>query len=142
MRLDAAFPVTTTESGLGVLAVVPVRLIYLVPVKIPGGDVSGAEVEVTPSARVALPLRGGKLTLRGDAGVGVGLAWMRTKTDAMFVGQQTQSERTTRYLVRFGLGLDFVLPRGTWLSFEPLSLGYDLDGGADWSFLAGASFRF
>ena len=67
---------------------------------------------------------------------------MRTKTDAMFVGQQTQSERTTRYLVRFGLGLDFVLPRGTWLSFEPLSLGYDLDGGADWSFLAGASFRF
>lgn len=141
LRLDASFPVTTTQAGLDVYAVLPTRLVYLVPLNVPGGDVSGVEIEVTPSARVVLPLRAGQVSLRCDAGVGVGFAWTRTKTDLTFLGEQTRADQTTRYLLRVGLGLEFALPRGTRLTLEPLSLGYDLDGGADWSFLAGASFR-
>jgi hypothetical protein len=141
LRVDAIVPVGRTPAGLGVAFVLPLRATYLRTQSFADFELSGVQFEVTPSARLSLPFNGGKAALRADAGVGVVHTRIAVEMEAQFLGKQTIVETDTAPMMRFALGADFDLSPKLRLSVEPLSFGYDFDGGADWTFVAGATFR-
>jgi hypothetical protein len=141
LRVEGVLPLSHTPSGLSVGLVVPLRAVYMSPEETEGIETSGVSFEVTPGARLALPLRGGKAAVRADAGVGVVHRRVSVLVDQAFVGRIRETASTTAGIVRLGLGGSIALSPTLVLDLEPLSVGYDLDGGADWSFAAGLSFR-
>lgn len=141
LRVEGVLPLSRTPSGLFVGLVVPLRTIYVAPQETEGIEKSGVSFEVSPGARLALPLRGGKATVRADAGVGVVHRRVSVLVDQAFVGRVRETVSKTPGIVRLGLGGSIALSPTLVLDLEPLSVGYDLDGGADWSFAAGLSFR-
>ncbi len=89
-----------------------------------------------------MPLRAGSpLSLRADVGIGVVARWISTEVDVTFVGRQTTTDQSFTGVARAGIALDWALRPGVVLAIEPLSLGFDLDGNADWNFAAGLGFR-
>jgi len=141
LRLEGVLPLTRTPSGLSVGLVVPLRAVYARPEETLGVETSGASFELSPAARLGLALRGGKAALRADAGVGVVHRRVSVLTDQVFVGRIRETHSSTAGILRLGLGGSVALSPTVVLDLEPVSVGYDLDGGADWSFAAGASFR-
>ncbi len=141
LRVEGVVPLSRTPSGLSVGLVVPLRAVYMSPEETEGIETSGVSFEVAPGARLALPLRGGKTTLRADAGVGVVHRRVSVLVDQVFVGRIRQTDSATAGILRLGLSGSIALSPALVLDLEPLSVGYDLDGGADWSFAAGLSFR-
>lgn len=141
LRIEGVMPLSRTPAGLSFGLVAPLRVVYLRPKEADGIETSGVSFEATPGVRLALPLRGGKAALRADAGVGVVHRRVTVLTDQVFVGRIRETETATAGVFRLGLGGSLALTPTLVLDLEPLSVGYDLDGGADWSLAAGVSFR-
>lgn len=138
---EVSVPWRSLPSGLAVGFAVPVRTILLSSEKIAGLESGGLALEVAPCARISFPLRGTKLSARADVGIGAVARWTWTQVDVTYLGRTTTTDRSTTGVVRFGLALDYRLLPNVSIAFEPISMGYDLDGNADWIFAAGASFR-
>ncbi|WP_242355843.1 hypothetical protein [Anaeromyxobacter sp. SG64] len=141
LRLEGVLPLSRTPAGLSVGLVAPLRAVYVRPKEADGIETSGVSFEATPGVRLALPLRGGKAAVRADAGVGVVHHRVTVLVDQVFVGRIRETQTSTTGIFRLGLGGSVALSPKLVLDLEPLSVGYDLDGGADWSFAAGVSFR-
>jgi hypothetical protein len=139
--VEGAMPLRTTPAGVALSLVLPVRTVYLRTEDVATTKTSGLSVEVTPTLRAAFALRPGRLSLRVDGGAGVVQRWSSVETDVQFLGRHTTTHSDTAALLRVGAALELTLRNGVVLTAEPLSLGYDLDGGAVWSIAFGAAFR-
>jgi hypothetical protein len=141
LAVEASRPWRTTRSGLALTLALPFRT-FLPSKAEHGGLESGATgIELTPTLRASMPLGRSRASLRTEAGLGVVSRWTWAQVDVQYLGRKTETGRTTTAVVRTGLALDWaVRPRLT-VAIEPLSLGFDLEGNADWIFAAGATYR-
>jgi hypothetical protein len=141
LQADASVPWRTTPAGIALAWALPVRTILLSAEGAAGVESGGVALEVTPTLRASLPLRGSRVSLRTDAGVGLAARFTWAETDVTFVGRRTERSTDLTGVARVGFALDWALRPNLAIAFEPLSFGFDLDGNADWLFAAGATFR-
>lgn len=137
--LEGATPWKTTASGLDLAWVVPLRTIVLSSERA-GLKSGGVAFELSPALRTSVALSR-TISFRTDVGAGVvsRLGW--TQVDVTFVGRKTETSNKTTGLARIGAGFDWAVKPNLAIAIEPLSLGYDFDGNADWIFAAGATYR-
>jgi hypothetical protein len=139
--VEASTPWRTTRSGLALTLAMPFRT-FLPSKAEHGGLESGATgIELTPTLRASMPLGRSRASLRSEAGLGVVSRWTWEQVDVRYLGRQTQTGHTTTAIVRTGLAIDWALRPQLTVAFEPLSLGFDLEGNADWIFALGATYR-
>jgi hypothetical protein len=141
VRGELALPLGVTPAGLGVSLVLPVRSLWLRPRTIADVEVSGLQVEVTPSARLTVPLRRAGATVRVDAGAGYAWSRVATKEDVAFVGRVTTVETSTAAVARAALSVALPLGPALTVVVEPVSFGFDFHGGADWTVAAGCTLH-
>jgi hypothetical protein len=137
---EAARPVAVTPGGLPVDLVLPLRFVYGLPSTVAGVKTVAWSFELAPAARLSFRLAPA-FTLRTDLGAGVALGWTRVTMDAPFVGKQSTTKQATTGVVRVRAAVEWAFSPRTTFFVEPLDLGYDLEGGSDWSLLFGATFR-
>ena len=103
---------------------------------------SGASgLEVTPTVRASIPVGRSSFAFRTQLGIGAVARATWAQVDTRFVGRQTVTGSEGTALVRAGLALDWAVRPRLSIAIEPLSLGFDLRGNADWIFGAGAAYR-
>jgi len=141
LEADVASPWrTTVAAGLALSGALEVR--GFMPSKTErAGLASGyTGFEVTPTLRGAFPLGRG-VALRTQLGLGIVGRWTWAEVDTQFVGRQTVTGGQTTLVVRTGLALDWTVRPRLSVAIEPLSLGLDFRGNADWIVAAGATYR-
>jgi hypothetical protein len=140
LEADVATPWRTTAAGLALGWALEVRGFMPSHTERAGLASGYSGIEVTPTLRSSFPL-GRSLALRTQAGLGVVARWTWAEVDTQFVGRETVSGAQTTLVVRTGLALDWTLRPNLSVAVEPLSLGFDLRGNADWIVAAGATYR-
>jgi hypothetical protein len=141
LRGELAFPLGVTPAGLGVSLVLPVRSVWLRPRTVGPVEVSGLQLEATPSARLTVPLHKAGATVRLDAGAGIAWSRVATKQDVAFVGRVTTVATTDAAVARAALSVALPLGPALTVVVEPISLGFDFHGGADWTVAAGCTLH-
>ena len=141
LEADVALPWRTTASGVALAWALELRT--FLPSKTDAGGLSyGATgLELTPTLRASVPLGRSRAALRTQLGVGAVARWTWAKVDTRFVGRQTVAGKEGTALLRAGVALDWAVRPRLSLALEPVSIGFDLRGNADWIFAAGATYR-
>lgn len=140
LAVGVATPWRTTAAGVALGWALELR--SFLPSKTDAGLAYGSTgLELGPALRASVPLGRSGAALRTQLGAGAVTRWTWAETDTRFVGRQTGTGTETTGVVRAGLALDWaVRPRLT-VVVEPLSLGFDLRGNADWILSAGATYQ-
>lgn len=140
-EVDVVTPWRTTASGVALAWALELRSFLPSKTDAEGLGFGSTGLELTPTLRASVPIGASRVALRTQLGLGAVTRWTWKQVDTRFVGRETVTGSETTGLVRAGLALDWtVRPRLT-VALEPLSLGFDLRGNADWILAAGATYR-
>jgi hypothetical protein len=141
LAAEVSTPWRTTAGGVTLGWALELRS-FLPSKTVSSGLGSGATgLEATPTLRASVPLGRSTVALRTQLGVGAVARWTWAQVDTRFVGRRTVTGSEATGLVRAGLALDWRVRPSLTVAIEPLSLGFDLRGNADWIFAAGATYR-
>jgi hypothetical protein len=142
LEVEVSAPWRTTAAGVSLGWALELR--SFLPSKADRNGVrSGATgLEVTPALRASVPLGASRAAaLRTQLGVGAVARWTWNEVDQRFVGRKTVTGSEATALLRAGVAIDWAVRPNLSLAIEPVSLGFDLRGNADWIFAAGATYR-
>ncbi len=141
LEAEVSAPWRTTAGGVALGWAVELRS-FLPSKSDRYGLESGATgVEITPALRASVPLGASRVALRTQLGLGAVARWTWAQVDQRFVGRKTVTGSEATGLLRAGVALDWAVRPRISLAIEPLSLGFDLRGNANWIFAAGATYR-
>lgn len=141
LQIEAATPWRTTSSGVALAWALPLRTMLYGTTQRAGLEFGGTVLELTPTARASFPLGLSRVSFRTEAGIGLVSRWTWAQVDTQFLGRRTETAQTTSAVVRMGLGIDWAVNPRVSIALEPLSLGFDFDGNADWIFGGGVAYR-